>query len=340
MTGETLRSVRCLIVIPCLNEARHIGPLINKLGAALEALDADLVVVDGGSTDGTRDIVRTIAADNPKVHFMDNPKRIQSAAINLAVAAYGSRYDYLIRIDAHGDYPDDYCQALVDEATATGADSVVVAMQTVGFGTFQKATAYAQNSKLGNGGAKHRAGAGSHWADHGHHALMRIAAFQAIGGYDEAFTHNEDAEFDYRLSRAGYRIWMTDKTSMIYYPRASVGPLFRQYFAYGRGRARNFLKHRSWPSLRQMIPLSVVPVSMGALLAFISWAAFVPVGLWMAACVGYGFWMALGQRNPYGPLAAFSAMVMHFAWSAGFWREFLDLRRRSLGYAADARVAS
>jgi succinoglycan biosynthesis protein ExoA len=190
-----------------------------------------------------------------------------------SAATCGGDCEYLIRIDAHGDYPLDYCQNLVDEALETGADSVVVGMQTVGFGPFQKATALAQNSKLGNGGSRHRIGAASHWTDHGHHALMRIAAFSQMGGYDESFQHNEDAELDYRLVKAGHRIWMTDKTSMVYYPRASVKPLFRQYFGYGRGRARNFLKHRALPSLRQMIPLAVAPVTVGTLLAILNWAA-------------------------------------------------------------------
>ena len=54
----------------------------------------------------------------------------------------------------------------------------------------------------------------------------------------------------------------------------------------------------------------------------------IPAGLWMAACIGYGVWMAVGQRNPYGPLAGFSAMVMHLAWSAGFWLQLLDFRKR------------
>ncbi len=328
MNANDPRHARCLIVIPCLNEARHIEALIAKLAGALGDLDADLVVVDGGSTDDTRVIVQRIAGVNPKIRLLDNPKKIQSAAINLAVATLGADYDYMIRIDAHGEYPDDYCQRLVEDAMATGADSVVVAMQTVGFSTFQKATAFAQNSKLGNGGSKHRTGAVGHWADHGHHAFMRISAFQAVGGYDEMFSHNEDAEFDYRFSKAGYRIWMTDKTSMIYYPRSTAGTLFLQYFGYGRGRAKNFMKHRAMPSIRQMLPLAVAPVAAGALLAIINWAAVIPFGLWAVACLGYGVWMALGQRNPYGPLAAISAMVMHFAWSAGFWRELLDFRNR------------
>jgi len=328
MNTTDLTSTRSLIVIPCLNEADYIETLVDKLRPSLRPLNAVILIADGGSTDGTREIATRLAEGDPAVLMLNNPRRIQSAAINLAVTEFGGSFDFLIRIDAHGTYPDDYCQRLVEEVISTGADSVVVAMETVGFTPFQKATAYAQNSKLGNGGAKHRLGATSHWADHGHHALMRIQAFKAIGGYDESFSHNEDAEFDYRFRQAGYRIWMTDRTSMVYYPRAKVGPLFRQYFSYGRGRARNVLKHRVVPSLRQLLPLAVAPVAIGALLAVINWVAVVPVVLWAAACIGYGAWMALGQKNPYGPLAAISAMVMHFAWSAGFWRELLDLRNR------------
>lgn len=341
MMAENLKSVRCLIVIPCLNEEKHIEGVIASLGLALEELDAEIVVADGGSTDATREIVARILLENARVKLIENPKKIQSAAVNLAVARFGGEYDYMIRIDAHGTYPEDYCQVLVREALQTGADSVVVGMQTVGYGTFQKATALAQNSKLGNGGSKHRIGAKSHWTDHGHHALMRIAAFKAVGGYDESFRHNEDAEFDFRLNKAGYRVWMTAETSMIYYPRSSAGPLFRQYFGYGRGRAKNFLKHRSLPSLRQLIPLAVAPVTVGALLAVISWWAIIPMGFWMLACLGYGAWLAIGQRNPHGPLAAISAMIMHFAWSAGFWREILDVRgRRPLELNPGQKVAS
>ena len=328
MEGLGHSGIRTLIVIPCLNEAKTIKGLLVKFTGAMQGRLFRIVVADGGSTDGTPNIVSAFAAADDRVTLLPNPKRIQSAGINLAVATFGEDFDYLNRIDAHGDNPDDYCQRLIEDAERTGADSVVVAMDTVGHGLFQKATAIAQNSKLGNGGAKHRLGATSHWADHGHHALMKISAFQAIGGYDEIFSHNEDAEFDYRFRQAGYRIWMTDRTSMVYYPRASAVPLFKQYFGYGRGRARNFLKHRSRPSLRQLLPLMVAPVAVGAFLAAISWIAAVPFVLWAAACMGYGAWMALGQRNPYGPLAAVSAMIMHFAWSAGFWREVLDFRQR------------
>lgn len=321
MRLQAIPDVKTLIVIPCLNEAKTIDDLLLKFSGTLNNPADRIIVADGGSTDGTRDIVANFSRQDQRVVLLANPKRIQSAGINLAVEMFGKDYDYLIRIDAHGDYPDDYCHRLLEDAVKTGADSVVVAMDTVGHGAFQKATAIAQNSKLGNGGSKHRAGAKGHWIDHGHHALMRIAAFSAVGGYDESFSHNEDAELDHRLRKAGFRIWMTDKTRMTYYPRASVKPLFKQYLAYGRGRAKNLLKHHTMPKIRQMIPLSVLPVVLLAFFGVFHWVALVPLCLWIAACLGYGLWMVIGQKNSYGPLAAFSAMVMHLAWSTGFWLE-------------------
>ncbi|TIW08371.1 MAG: glycosyltransferase family 2 protein, partial [Mesorhizobium sp.] len=262
-----------LIVIPCLNEAAHIGGLLDRLRPAAARLDGRIVVVDGGSSDGTQAIVEKIVAKDPRVILLANPKRLQSAAINLAVATLGEGADYLIRIDAHGGYPDDYCDRLVEEALATGADSVVVSMLTAGTGAVQKAVAAAQNSKLGTGGSKHRHMSEGEWVDHGHHALMRIAAFSHAGGYDESFSHNEDAELDYRLRQAGYRIWMSGRTHMVYYPRSSLKSLYLQYLGYGRGRARNVLKHRMVPKVRQMVPLLVAPVVLLALFSVVHWLA-------------------------------------------------------------------
>ncbi|RWA59585.1 glycosyltransferase family 2 protein [Mesorhizobium sp. M4B.F.Ca.ET.190.01.1.1] len=321
-----------LIVIPCLNEAAHIGALLEQLRPAAQRLGALIVVADGGSADGTLGIVEGIARHDARVVLMHNPKRIQSAAINRAVASHGDGARYLIRIDAHGGYPDDYCDRLVEEASATGADSVVVSMLTSGTGAVQKAVAAAQNSKLGTGGSKHRHQSAGEWVDHGHHALMRIAAFSAVGGYDETFSHNEDAELDYRLRQAGHRIWMSGRTHMIYYPRSSLKSLYFQYLGYGRGRARNVLKHRMVPKLRQMIPLLVFPVVLLAAFSFVHWLAAVPFMVWAAVCLGYGLATAIRQRNPGLTLVGVSAMVMHFGWSVGFWLQLLG-RRSQRGVA-------
>jgi succinoglycan biosynthesis protein ExoA len=316
---------RVLIVIPTLNEIAHIGPLLEQVLQEAPALGGHVVVADGGSTDGTLAAARAFARSHAAVTVLHNPWRIQSAAMNLAVERFGDGCTYVIRIDAHGGYPDDYCAALIGEAEAVQADAVVVPMTTIGTGQLQRAVATAQNAVIGTGGSSHRTGKGGKWVDHGHHALMRIDAYREVGGYDESFRHNEDAELDFRLGEAGRRIWLTAATGMTYHPRATPLALFRQYFGYGSGRARNILKHRAVPRIRQVLPLAIVPAVALAALCFVSWVALLPFLLWSSLCLGLGTLATAQHEKEYGlpvsrgPLVGVAAMIMHFAWSAGFW---------------------
>lgn len=330
-------SARTIIIVPTLNEARHIGELLDHLVVEAEALDARVIVADGGSTDGTIDIVAERARAAARVSLIHNRKKIQSAAINLAVEQFGADADYLIRIDAHGAYPPNYCRTLVAEAELRQVGSIVVPMTTVGVAPFQRAVATAQNSAIGTGGSAHRTGKGPGPVDHGHHALMRVDAFRSVGGYDQSFRFNEDAELDYRLRRAGYTIWLTDRTGMTYYPRSTAMGLFRQYFGYGGGRARNILKHRMRPRLRQLAPLAILPVVALAALSIWHWGFLVPLILWGGGCIALGIHAARKYYPQYGmpmrlsPLVGLAAMIMHFAWSSGFWAHVAQqpFRRRS-----------
>lgn len=314
---------RLLVVIPTLNEAAYIEPLVTGLSHNCARLNARIVVADGGSSDGTIGIINRLVLTYPNVSLLHNPGRLQSAAINLAVSTYGDQADFLIRMDAHADYPDDYIPQLIAEQKTTNADSVCVPMETVGLRGFQRAVAAAQNSKLGNGGSAHRQiGFAGKWVDHGHHALMRIAAFRAVNGYDENFSHNEDAELDTRLRQAGYTIWLTGKTSHTYYPRTRPGPLFRQYFKYGQGRARTILKHKTMPRLRQIIPVGVAPA---VLLFFIPIHPIfmMPALIWMMICLIYGAGLGFRAKEPIIALSGPATMIMHLAWSLGFWRSII-----------------
>ncbi|MFQ6755049.1 glycosyltransferase family 2 protein [Cereibacter sphaeroides] len=310
-------TARVLIVIPTLNEAAHIGGVLDTLLPFAERHGARIVVADGGSTDGTRALVT--ARPEPGIVLLDNPRRLQSAAINLAVERFGDEADWLIRIDAHSAYPADYCDVLLAEAQATGADSVVVGMKAVGSGFWQNLIAAAQNSRIGNGGSAHRVMPVGKFVDHGHHALMRIAAFREVGGYDESFSHNEDAELDLRLRSAGFRIWLTPRTRVTYFPRRSLGALVKQYFAFGKGRARNILKHRSRPGLRQAVLVALTPALLLAPLAPLHWIFALPLAGWVAGCLAGGVMIARETGSPGGLLSGFAAGAMHVAWSAGFW---------------------
>ena len=275
------KAARILVVIPCLNEEKHLEQLVRELVANTRELDLRVVIVDGRSADKTAEIAQRLAAENPRVLYLFNIKRIQSAAINLAIAKFGDTADYLIRLDAHAVYPADFCSVLLSEEQATGAASVVVPMNTIGREPFQRAVAAAQNSKLGNGGSAHRNVTGpGRFVDHGHHALMRIDAFRAVGGYDETFSHNEDAELDIRLQQAGHKVWLTGKTALDYIPRSTPTSLFIQYMHFGQGRARNILKHALRPKLRQMLPAAVLPAAILFLLSPLVSIAALPLLIW------------------------------------------------------------
>lgn len=290
-----------LIVIPALNEARHIDGVIRSLLPFARRGAARIVVADGGSDDGTQAIVARIAAQEPEVTLLHNPGRLQSAAVNLAVHLHGDAADWLIRIDAHADYPDDYCDVLLAEAESTGADSVVVAMRAVGRGFWQRVIARAQNARIGNGGAAHRSAPEGRFVNHGHHALMRVAAFRAVGGYDPGFAQNEDAELDYRLQAAGFRLWLTALTQMDYLPRSTPLALMRQYFRFGRGRAATMLKHRMAPAPRQMAVIALAPAVALAAAAPV-WPLFaLPAAFWGAACLAAGVSLAVTPQDAGDP---------------------------------------
>lgn len=312
-----------LVVIPCLNEAAHIARVTKQMARAVRPHGGRVVVADGGSEDGSRAVVREIARRDEIVHFLDNPQRVQSAGINAAVDAHGTGHTHLIRVDAHCDYPDDFIPALLADAQATGAAAVVVGMIAEGQGVLQRINAATQNAKIGNGGSKHRAQGQGEYVEHGHHALIELATFRKVGGYDPSFTHNEDAELDMRLARSGHRIWLTARTAVTYYPRTDARALLEQYFRYGRGRARNLLKHRSLPNRRQLVVIAVAPTVLLVAASSVVPLLALPAFMWMAAGLAGGVSVAMSTRTPVMVMSGVVAICMHVAWSVGFWSQLL-----------------
>jgi succinoglycan biosynthesis protein ExoA len=312
-------------VIPCLNERAHISAIIENLLDDPRWIDPLIVVADGGSLDGTVELVEDLAARDPRVRLAANAKRIQSAGMNLAARLHGAGRGWLVRVDAHSEYPRGYVSALIDEAQRVGtAASVVVALRTQGRTCFQRAVAAAQNSRLGAGGSAHRMQGEAGFVDHGHHALIDLEAFFAAGGYDETFTHNEDAELDARLRKNGGRIWLTREIEVGYFPRATVRSLFSQYLSYGRGRARTLLRHRIRPRPRQLAPLAVAP-ALALLLLAPAWPiATLPAATWALGCCLYGAGLAFRESSGCALMSGPAAMVMHLGWSLGFWARLLS----------------
>lgn len=318
---------RPLVVIPCLNEVQHVERVARQMLRAVRPYGGTVVVADGGSADATRSIARALSQEAADLRVLDNPAKRQGSAVNAAVAAFGAGHTHLVRVDAHSLYPDDYVDVLLAEAEATGAASVVVGMIAAGRSPLQRLNAETQNTRIGNGGSQHRRRGEGAFVDHGHHALMELAAFREIGGYDPDFAHNEDAEFDHRLRQAGHGIWLTGRTAITYFPRSSLAALARQYFNFGRGRAANILKHRMRPRLRQLAVISVWPLLLAAWLAPLAFVLAIPALAWGLATLAGGVANAISRGSAFLLLAGPVAMLMHLTWSMGFWsRVLLPLR--------------
>jgi len=314
------------IVIPCLNEVAFVAAAIDSVtprthdGAKLP-FDYEILVVDGGSTDGTIALIEAKAKADPRLRLLNNPRKLQSAAVNLAAEQAHPATTVLLRADSHATYPPGFVATLVQQLRANAAQSVVVTMETVGVSCFQQAVAAAQNSLLGNGGSAHRRRGQSKYVDHGHHAAFDRAFYRSIGGYDETLRANEDVDLDMRIQQAG-------SVPMTYFPRDTVAGLARQYFHYGHGRAHTYRQYRYRLKARQLAPVVVTLGTIGGSLLALALHpifALAPFG-YALLCVCWGIVAALRTGNPCLAGMGIAAAIMHHAWAAGFLRGLLGGR--------------
>jgi succinoglycan biosynthesis protein ExoA len=258
-----------------------------------------------------------MAANHPVIRILRNPKRIQSAAINLGASSALPRSTLIMRADAHSEYPAGFVDTCIRDLMESHATAVVVPMRAIGRSCFQRAVAAAQNSWIGNGGSRHRSLAKSGFVTHGHHALFDRRFFQELGGYDEGFTHNEDAEYDHRSLTANGAIWMS-VIPVLYFPRETIRGLARQYYNHGRGRARTLLTHNLRPALRQLLAPAILAINSAAILLALvrPWFLFLPL-FYASACGLIGLWDAIRLRQICAVAAGPAAIVMHLSWGAG-----------------------
>lgn len=314
-----------LVVIPCLNESTHLDGLLHLVRR--DGASTLIVVADGGSDDGSQAIVKRHGLEDPRVLLLNNPAKLQSAGVNLAVSKFQHCAQWLVRMDAHCGYPEEFVSKLLVAQTKSGAESVVVPMVTVGHGGFQTGVAAAQNSRLGTGGSAHRHVGQSTYVDHGHHALMSIKHFIAAGGYCEEMACNEDAELDHRLGQNNAKIWLETSLPLTYFPRKTASALWRQYFRYGKGRARNVRRHQLPLKPRQLLPVGVAFATILALLAPIHPIFLFPVMTWLLACAIGGTIIGAKSGGGWNFAAAPAAAIMHLSWGYGFLHELLTQPR-------------
>ena len=300
------------VIIPARAAA---GLLPDCLATVLPQLrDGDELIVAAGD-DATATAAR--ASTDPRVRVVDNPAGTTPAALNAAIAA--ARHPVIVRVDAQARIPSGYrdrVTALLAETAATNVGGRQVARGRDGLSV---AVAAAMNARLGHGGASYRSGARGGPVDTVYLGAFRADALHALGGYDERFTTNQDAELNERIRRAGGTVWLDPTLEVTYLPRTSLRALARQFRGYGRGRAMTARRHPGSLSRRQLAAPTLV-IGLLAALTTLPWTA-VPLVLWAG---GYGALLVLGTLIEGGdarrwlPVTVVALVVMHLSWGAGF----------------------
>lgn len=263
--------VKISIVIPCRNERRHIGEFLDSL--LRQSFDRDweveILVADGMSDDGTREVLRRYIERSPSVQMIDNPGRIVSTGLNAAIAA--SSGDIIIRMDAHTVYASDYVRQCVDVLQRTGADNVGGPWIARGTGSMGRAIAAAFQSPFCAGGGKSHNPSYEGDADTVYLGCWRRSAFERFGLFDPELVRNQDDELNFRIRRGGGRLFQSPKIESYYTPRSSLGAVFKQYLQYGFWKVAVMRKHGSVASWRHLVPaLFVSSIVLGLLLIALS----------------------------------------------------------------------
>ncbi len=311
---------RVTIAIPCLNEERHIAACVTD--AATQDYPRNLIeilVADGGSSDGTRKILSAMARRDRRIRVLDNPTRIQATGLNVAIRS--SSGDVIVRMNAHARYAKDYVRASVRALARTGADNVGGpfpgrAMRSQHPGTrFQRAVSLALESKLGLGGAAHHEGTNGRWVATVWCGAFRRRAFERAGLFDPNAITNEDAELNHRIRAAGGGVYLDPSIAAHLHPRTSHREVARQFFRYGFGRARTMLKHGSL-TWRPLVPAAALASGAAAML-FAPRVAYAMLASYAGASLEEA--VRLGSHEGVIGVATIASVfpVMHVAQACG-----------------------
>lgn len=310
------------IVIPALNEQDSISAALDSvLGQTWR--NTEVIVVDGGSTDATLDILADYSSFDSRVRVVPNPGRTQPAAMNVALAA--ARSDWLVRVDAHSTVPPTYVEGAMAHLSTGRWGGVGGRKDGVGFTEVGKAIAAALGSPFGVGNSTYHHGTATETVDHIPFGAYPVALARSLGGWDESITANEDYEFDYRLRQAGHELLFDPALVIWWQTRESIPDFARQYRRYGAGKAMVIRRHPESAAVRHLIP--------AALLAVLAAAAIVSPKrprLAAAAVAPYLGVVAAGSIAAAGRVpmrsgrwlpAAFAAM--HLSYGFGWWESML-----------------
>ena len=280
----------------------------------------EIIVADGLSDDGTRDVLAEYQAKYPFIQVVDNPGRIVASGLNVAIDR--AQGELIVRIDGHGQVATDFVTQVVKlmdehpEAWCAGGPIV-----HAGTNLFGEAVAVAMSHPLGVGLATHRFEDYEGYVEGAHFPTFRKWIFDRIGKFDEGLVRTEDDEFNYRIAQAGGKVYVSPRVRYVYYVRDGLGKLFRQYFQYSFWRIPVIKKHKKPTTLRQVVP----PLFFLAMLVLLvvgvwlrqPWIALALPVIYLVALVAVAISVIPRKGLAVAALVPLAVATMHFAYALG-----------------------
>lgn len=246
------------IIIPCRNEKKYINQLLESINNQDYPKDRfEVIIADGMSDDGTRDILSEISSNYEFLKVIDNEKKIVSTALNKAINI--SKGEYIIRLDAHSTYPKNYFSRLIEVIENTGADNVggMCITKPGNDSLTAKSISIIMSCHFGVGNSAFRTPTTKtepFEVDTVPFGCYRRSVFDKIGYFDEELIRNQDNEFNERLLLSGGKILLIPDLKIEYFSRENYNKLWKMNYHYALLGPLVDKKLGKIPRIRKYIP--------------------------------------------------------------------------------------
>ncbi len=310
------------VIMPVRNEADFIARSLGAvIGQDYPPQLLEVIVTDGMSIDGTREIVSSLQTTYHNLRLVDNPGRIVPTGINAAMDI--AKGQVIVRIDGHCEIAPDYVSRCVEHLQKGEADGVGGPIETVGQTYLSRVIACAMSSNFGVGGSAFRTGTQTaRLTDTVAFPAYTRAITERAGPYDEELVRNQDDEYNYRIRKLGGRLILAPDVKCRYFSRSSLRSLSRQYFQYGYWKVRVLQKHPLQMRARQFVPLLfIMALLLSAGLSLVSplagWAFVAVAGSYIAANICASCLTAIQRDSRLIPVLPIAFAAVHFSYGLG-----------------------
>ena len=320
------------IVMPVRNEGGHLATALNAIDAqTFPASRLEILVIDGGSTDGTLEVVRERMRSDDRVRLLGGPNVNTPLAMQLGIRA--AKGEFIAKVDGHGWINERFIEValgIMDDEPKVGCVGGII--EPIAATVVERAIAAARFSRLGVGGGVYTLAEVAQDTDTVQCGVYRLTALNEVGGFDPGLPFGEDEELNYRLRQRGWRIRLEPEMRFRYQVRPAVSSLFRQYFRYGAARVAVVRKHPGFLRAKHAAPaILVVTLAGGALLAVTPQWRVVGIAPWAGytalISIGTGY-IAAANRFARVDLIASSLVALHIGYGLGTLAGIARLFRR------------